>query len=148
MDACQLSPKVVITFAAVLALVGLLLALLATLLDPPGVAVFPTKADHPPKLCITKLHIYGSELYVKSNCLQYYEIYVDGRPVRPCPVCVEVGHIVVQLNGTAVVIEIRGPHNATLYAVRKPGGRYEFVDRQTGRAHGGYIIVHRAGQAG
>jgi len=135
--------------AAIAFAVALFVVLLMGLLDLPDVATLsPTKADQPPKLCITKLHIYGSELYVKSNCLRYYEIYADGRPVQPCPVCVEVGNMAVQLNGTAVVIEIRGPHNATLYAVRKPGGRYEFVDGQTGKAYGGYIIVHRAGQAG
>jgi len=146
MSAGQLSFK----DAAIAFAVALSVVLLMGILELPDVATFSLKKSDqqvPPKRCITELYLHRNELYVKSNCPRYYEVYINGRPVQPCPACAEVGRLAAQLNGTAVVIEIRGPHNATLYAVRAPGGYYEFVDKQTGKTYRGYIMLHWAGPA-
>ena len=141
MSAGQLSFK----DAATAFVIALFVVLLMGLLELPDVATFSLKKSDqqvPPKRCITELYLHRNELYVKSNCLQYYELYINGRPVQPCPVCAEVGRLAIQLNETVVVLEIKGAYNATLYAVRAPGGYYEFVDRKRGKTYGGYIILH------
>jgi len=146
MSAGQLSFK----DAAIAFAVALSVVLLMGLLELPDVATFSLKKSDqqvPPKRCTTELYLHRNELYVKSNCLQYYELYINGRPVQPCPACAEVGRLMVQLNETIVVLEIREPRNATLYAVKASGGYYEFVDKQTGKTYRGYIMLHWAGSA-
>lgn len=145
MSAGQLSFKDV----AIAFVIALFVVVLVGLLELSNVATLSLKeADQqkPLKRCMTELYLHGNELHVKSNCLQHYELYINGKPVQPCPACKEVGRLMVQLNESAVVIELKGPRNATLYAVKAPDG-YMFVDKQTGKTYRGYIMLHWADPA-
>jgi len=132
---------------AIAFVIALFVVALVGLLELSNVATLQ-KADQqkPLKRCMTELYLHGNELHVKSNCLQHYELYINGKPVQPCPACKEVGRLMVQLNESAVVIELKGPRNATLYAAKAPDG-YMFVDKQTGKTYRGYIMLHWADPA-